>query len=149
MQLCIDEAKKSIADGDYGIASCVVVDDEILFLAPTRVVTSFDPTGHAEILAIRQACEKLKSRYVLNGYLYTTHEPCPMCAAAAIWAKMKGIIYGANLQDALDAAKNTNKQQSWRQIEIPCKDIIEKGTPTLELYPNFMREECIALFNRS
>lgn len=146
MTLCIEEAKRSIQGGDYGIGALVVVDDNILSLESTRLLSSFDPTAHAEVLAIRKAAEKLKSRYILDGYLYTTCEPCPMCAAAAIWAKMKGIVYGANLHDAIKASKRMGQGKSWRQIAVPSKEIIEKGVPLLELYSDFMREECLQLF---
>ncbi len=71
---------------------------------------------------------------LIDCYLYTTYEPCPMCSSAAIWAKMKGIIYGASREDRTDA-------YPWRVL-IPAEEVIKQGTPILELYPEFMREEC-------
>ena len=80
------------------------------------------------------ATKKLKSHKLENCYLYSTFEPCPMCTSACIWAKMKGIIYGANISDA--------NEKYPQRIKIKCSSIIKKGTPKLELYKNFMRKEC-------
>ena len=69
-----------------------------------------------------------------------------MCASAAIWAKMKGVVYGATIKDARDYATNTF---SWRQIDIKCSAILKAGVPKVELVEEFMRQECQKLFNLS
>ncbi|MPM98901.1 tRNA-specific adenosine deaminase [bioreactor metagenome] len=76
----------------------------------------------------------MKSKRLDDCYLYTTFEPCPMCTSAVIWAKMKGIVFGANMND--------ETEQCPQRIKIRCFNIIKKGTPKLELYSNFMRKEC-------
>ena len=75
--------------------------------------------------------------------------PCPMCASAAIWAKISSIIFSVSRDDMIsemEKRKNQNSSFSWRQIEIPCSYILEKGTPKIQLYSNFMREEGLKLF---
>jgi guanine deaminase len=68
-----------------------------------RVTSTNDPTAHAEVTAIREACARLGT-FVLAGYtLYTSCEPCPMCLAAAYWARVDGIVYGASREDAAAA----------------------------------------------
>ena len=73
---------------------------------------------------------KRKDRYLKGCYLVTTLEPCPMCTSVAIWAKMKGIIFGASQNDAIEYS-NTHPESklSWRQITVPASYIIEHGTP--------------------
>ncbi|MBO0782883.1 MAG: hypothetical protein J2P37_29060 [Ktedonobacteraceae bacterium] len=89
----------------------------------------------------------MKSRYLQDGYLYTTCEPCPMCAAAAVFAKMAGIIYGVSQPDAIHhASLRKENSQSWRQLAVRTAYILERGTPKLELYPDVLREECLSLF---
>ncbi|MBI2047044.1 nucleoside deaminase, partial [Candidatus Pacearchaeota archaeon] len=66
--------------------------------------------------------------------LYTTFEPCPMCASACVWARIEGIVYGASMDD-----KNEKYAQ---RILIHCEDILKHGTPELKLHKDFMREEC-------
>ena len=69
-----------------------------------------------------------------------------MCTAAAVWAKMKGIVFGVPYSDAI---RKGNENFSWRQITISCKDVLEKGNPKLELVEGFLRDECIKLFDLS
>ena len=105
-----------------------------------------DPTSHAEVVAIRNACEKLSQPYLEGCILYSTHEPCPMCASAAVWAKMKGIVFGARKADFKGRSKGNF---AWRTIDIPCSKVLEKGEPKLELVEAFMKDECIKLFDLS
>jgi len=147
MEEAIKEAKKAVKSGEYAIGAVVVKDDKIISRAFTSSRIERDPVLHAEILAIQRAARKLNSQYLEVCVLYTTHEPCPMCASAAVWAKMKGIVFGAYYSDAIKfVKKNSPDNFSWRQIEISCKDVLEKGEPKLELVEGFMNEECKKLF---
>src|SRR3989344_4838196 len=143
MQKAILAAKKSAKNGDYALGALVVKNNKVIATGTTKLKHENDPTVHAEIVAIRGACKKLDSRFLENCVLYTTHEPCPMCASTAIWAKMKGIVFGAFIEDAKNKA---SENFSWRQINISCKSILAKGTPKLELVEGFLRDECIELF---
>jgi len=146
MQKAIEIAKESAKKGDYALGAVIVKDDKIIAIGTTNLKHENDPTVHAEIVAIRNACKKLNSKYLEDCILYTTHEPCPMCASAAIWAKMKGIVFGALVEDA---KQKQGKNFSWRQIDISCKEVLAKGIPKLELVEGFLREECLKLFELS
>ncbi|MFH1055648.1 MAG: nucleoside deaminase [Candidatus Altiarchaeota archaeon] len=146
MQKAIELAKESAKNGDYALGAVIVKDDEIIATGTTHLKHENDPTVHAEIVSIRNACKNLNSKYLEGCILYSTHEPCPMCASAAIWAKMKGIVFGAFIEDA---KQRQRKNFSWRQIGIPCKDVLKKGTPKLELVEGFLRNECLKLFDLS
>jgi len=148
MSVAIELARQSAAEGDYALAAVIVRNDKIVGTGKTRLKHENDPTVHAEIVAIRDACQASGSRFLNDFVLYTTHEPCPMCAAAAIWARMRGIVFGATLQDALDRQSLSSKF-TWRQINIPCEYILNGGEPKLELISGFMREECNQLFELS
>ena len=137
MERAINLAKSRYKEGGHAVAAIVVNDKGIVAEAFTTIQRDLDPTAHAEINAIREAAKILNSRSLEGCYLYTTYEPCPMCTSAAIWAKMQGIVYGANRDDQTKGYS--------RHVYIPAADVIKSGTPKLELYPDFMRKECKAL----
>lgn len=148
MEAAIDEAIKSKNEGDYVVGAVIVKDDKIIVKAINRIKLDTDPTQHAEIVAICKASQLLGTRHLEGCVLYTTHEPCPMCASAAIWGKMQGIVYGAKLNDMIDyGTQKGNDDWSWRTINIKASKIIEKGDPKLFLVEEFMREECKNLFH--
>jgi len=150
MQKAIEIAENSAEEGDYAIGAVIVKDNEIISTGETLLKKENDPTVHAEIVAIRAACKKLNTRFLNDCILYTTHEPCPMCASASIWAKMKGIVFGATIEDAFEYAKSKSSEKfTWRQINIKCKEVLSKGEPKLELIEKFMREDCKKLFKLS
>lgn len=94
--------KASIVDKTGGVFGAVIVKDgKIIAEGYNQVVKHNDPTWHAEIQAIREAGKKLGSPHLEGCSLYTSAECCPMCLAAAYWAHIKVIYYGATTQDAL------------------------------------------------
>lgn len=148
MELAIQEALRSKEAGDYAIGAVIVRGDEVIIQAGNRVKLDQDPTHHAEIIAIRQAAKNLGTRHLEGCVLYTTHEPCPMCASTAIFAKMAGIVAGAKIEDMAGfRSNNGNDDWSWRTIDIPASLVLSKGVPTLFLIEEFMREECKKLFH--
>lgn len=149
MDAAITEAKSSVTLGQYAIAAVIINEQgEIITSAHTTTHENSDPTCHAEINAIREACVKVSSRYLSKCWLYTTLEPCPMCTSAAIWAKMDGVVYGATKDDAMEFAKNLhNEKFTWRQIDMSSRDIVAKGDPKIELIEKFMQEKCKELFS--
>lgn len=93
-----DENLKTNAGGPFG--ACIVKDGKILGKGSNNVLSNNDPTAHAEIIAIREACQNLNS-YDLSGCeLYSTCYPCPMCLSATIWANIKQVYYGNTKEDA-------------------------------------------------
>lgn len=139
MEGAIKEAVKNKGSDEYLIGAVIVKDGVVIAASPARARAETDPTQHAEIATIRLACKKLGSRYLEGCILYSTHEPCPMCVTAAVWARMTGIVYGVTNQDMREAG--------WRLIGIPTDFILGKGEPKLELVQEFMREECKKLFS--
>lgn len=102
MKLGIEEARTTMNEGKGGPFGAVITDIEgkVITIASNKVLESHDPTAHAEIMAIRKASEILGTHNLENCILYVTGYPCPMCLSAIMWANIKKVYYGTNLEDA-------------------------------------------------
>ena len=101
MKIAIKEALKGVKKGDGGPFGAVVVrKGKIISKAHNEVLKTFDPTAHAEVLAIRQASKKLKNFDLSDCEIYSSCEPCPMCLAAIHWGRIKKVFFGASRSDA-------------------------------------------------
>ncbi len=95
MDEALAEARKAAAGGEVPVGAVLVRDGRILARAGNAPIARHDPTAHAEILAIRQACAALQSERLPDCDLYVTLEPCAMCAAAISFARIRRLYYGA------------------------------------------------------
>ena len=91
---------KTNAGGPFG--ACIVKDGKIIGRGSNQVLTNNDPTAHAEVMAIRDACKNINSYDLSDCELYTSCYPCPMCLSAIIWANIKKVYYGNTKKDAAD-----------------------------------------------
>lgn len=91
-------------DKNYGgpFGACVVKDGKIIGKGMNKVIKNMDPTAHAEIVAIRNACKTLGTHDLTGCEIYTSCYPCPMCLSAIIWANIKKVYYGNTKEDAAD-----------------------------------------------
>ena len=96
MQAALEEAQEAARRGEVPIGAVIVCDNEVLARAGTGTLEMNDPTAHAEMLAIRAACSALSSQRLPDCDLYVTLEPCPMCAAAISFARIRRLYYGAD-----------------------------------------------------
>lgn len=110
--------------------------DDIFVEAANQTSQLHDPTAHAEVMAIRKLGEHLEKTNFSGFTLYTTCEPCPMCASAAIWAKIDTIIYGADIPTI---------SRFMPQISLRAKDISDQSFKNIEIVHGFMEKECIQL----
>jgi len=139
MKLAIDEARKTMNENKGGPFGAAITDKDgnVISVASNLVLESHDPTAHAEIMAIRIASEKLGTHDLSECTLYATGYPCPMCLSAIIWANIKKVYYGTNLDEA--------KRISFRDDFI--YDYLNgENSEVLELN-NICHNECIELFN--
>ena len=105
----MDEASGSVRNNLGGPFGAVVVKDgKVIGKGGNRVSSSNDPTAHAEIVAIRDACSVIGSFDLSGCILYTTCEPCPMCLSAIYWANIAKVFYGATRYDAADIGFKDN-----------------------------------------
>ena len=86
------------AGGPFG--ACVVKDGQIIGKGSNHVLSEKDPTAHAEIMAIREACKNINSHDLSGCELYTTCYPCPMCLSAIIWSNIRKVYFGNTTDDA-------------------------------------------------
>lgn len=100
LQAVVDRATANVADGGGPFAALVVRDDQVLAEGVNRVSRDLDPTAHAEVVAIRAACRALGTHVLTGTVLVSSCEPCPMCLAASLWARVDGVIYAADRDDA-------------------------------------------------
>jgi len=101
---------------------------------------NLDPTAHAEVHVIRAACRKIKSMSLQGYTLYSTCEPCPMCMAAILWARLDRVIYGATISDA---------SKYCFQIYTSAKQLVKKSDLVCEVVGPVERARCVELFEAS
>ena len=96
MAEALKEAEKSANFDEVPVGAVIVKDGKIIARGHNLRERSNDPTAHAEIMAIRKACKKLKSWRLEGCTIYVTIEPCSMCAGTILWTRMQRVVYGAN-----------------------------------------------------
>ncbi len=150
MLRCIDLAHKSAKSGNYALGSLIFLNGNVIYETGSDLASGNDPTAHPELVCIQKSAARLGNRYIEGGILVSTLEPCPMCAAGAIWAKMSGVIFGASQEDALNwSARHQNSKHSWRQIKLSCQNVVSLSSPPIWVMPEVMRDECCGLFDVS
>jgi len=128
----------SVSGGPFG--ALIVKDGEIISARTNSVTPDKDPTAHAEVNAIRDACRKLDTFDLSGCTLYTSCEPCPMCLSAAYWAKVDKIYFAAGRDDAADAGFSDSFiydefSKSMEDRTIPIEQIMpEEGKEPFTLW---------------
>ena len=136
--MAIKEAESGIAKNDGGpFGSVIVKDGKVISKGHNHVVSHNDPTCHGEIDAIRKACKKLKTFDLSGCEIYTTGEPCTMCACAILWSNINKVYYGATIED--------NSKIGFRDEKFAQ---IFKMTKPTGMYHQIDREECLKLFEK-
>lgn len=137
MDQAIALALENIHNGGGPFAALVVRDGSVIATGANRVTATNDPTAHAEIVAIREACRKLGTFQLDNCEIYTTCEPCPMCLGAIYWARPERIFFAATASDA--AAAGFDDAFIYDEIQTPPN---ERRIPMTEMG----RSEALAIF---
>ncbi len=129
MRRAIALADASVATLEGGPFGAVIVrDGRIVGEGANRVTTDHDPTAHAEIVAIRDACRTLSTFSLEGCVIYTSCEPCPMCLAAIYWARLARIVYGNTREDA--ARIGFDDDLIYREVALT---MAERSTPARRL----------------
>ena len=138
MARAIQLAVENVRSGQGGPFGAIVAKDgAIISEGANRVTLTNDPTAHAEVLAIREACRKLGLFELEGCELYTSCEPCPMCLGAIYWARLTRVYFGSQTADASQAGFDDSF--IYREIVQPHA---ERGIPLVQM----MREEALAAF---
>ena len=138
MQKAIELSIRNVRSGRGGpFAAVVVKNGKIIAQGTNRVTSTNDPTAHAEIVAIREACRALGHFQLQGCEIYTTCEPCPMCLGAIYWARPVKVFFASNGTDA--AAYGFDDALIVEQFRLP---VSERRIPMVQL----MREEALEAF---
>ena len=113
----IELAADNVARGGGPFAALVVKDGIVIATGANQVTRNNDPTAHAEVVAIREACRVLGDFQLSGCEIYTSCEPCPMCLGAIFWARPAKVYFAATHEDA--AAAGFDDSFIYRQIEVP------------------------------
>ena len=139
MQQAIELATKNVNSGGGGPFGAVIVrDGKVIATGVNLVTSSNDPTAHAEVVAIREAC-KMVGDFQLHGCtVYTSCEPCPMCLSALYWSRCDAVYYGNSAADA--AAIGFDDAFLYHQLKLPIQ---ERSLPMQRMMP----DQAIESFN--
>ena len=132
-----EEGMNSNEGGPFG--AVVVKDDKIIAEGNNAVTSTNDPTAHAEVVAIRNACKELNSFQLDDCIIYTSCEPCPMCLGAIYWARPKKVFYACDKKDAAEI--DFDDQFIYTELDQP---IDERSIPFVRL----LKEEGKLVFNK-
>lgn len=121
----------------FGAAIVHTKSGELLYRARNAVMRENDPSAHAELRTVRLACRKIGSPSLAGYTLYTTCEPCPMCMANALWARVDRVVFGATIADA---------NRHCNQIHISADEVSKRSDMPCVVDGEVMRDECYALF---
>jgi len=139
MQQAIALATENVLSGNGGPFGAVIVrDGEVLATGVNLVTVGNDPTAHAEVIAIRNACSHLKTFTLQGCEIYTSCEPCPMCLSAIYWSRMGAIYFGSTAQEAADAG--FDDAFLYDEVKLPHA---QRSIPTT----NLLRDQAISSFN--
>ena len=138
MTEALAEAKK----GDLPFGAVIVKDEQIIIRGYNTTQTDNDVAAHGELNVLREFTKR--NGYALdtlNGYtLYTTCEPCPMCAAACVWAGVSQIVFGASSKQVA--------KLGIKQIDLECKTVVDRSWQNIEVVSGVLAEECLELFRQ-
>jgi tRNA(Arg) A34 adenosine deaminase TadA len=139
MQEAIRLSIEHMRNGDGGPFGAVVVKDgKIIGRGWNQVTSSNDPTAHAEIVAIREACRQLNTFQLVGCELYASCEPCPMCLAAIYWSRISHLFFAGTRQDASEAG--FDDEMMYREVALPPLD---RTLPTTQL----LRDAVLTVFD--
>ncbi len=124
-------ARENVKTGQGGPFGAVIVKNgEIISTGANKVTSTNDPTAHAEVVAIREACKKLNSFQLEDCIIYASCEPCPMCLGAIYWARPKMLVFAAENTDAAKAGFDDSF--IYKEIPLPIE---KRSIPTLNIKP--------------
>ncbi len=139
MRTAIEEAKSSLRKGNHGFGAVIIRNKIIVSQAHDTEETEHDATAHAEMNALRIASKYLGKN--LGGcILLSTHEPCPMCTAAIIWANIHHIAFGYSISEAL--------RQGRKRIDISCEELFHKAKADIRVDKGILNSECSIFYHQ-
>ena len=137
MLLAVEEAKVSLREGNNGFGAVLAKDGQVIAAGHDCEDTQDDPTSHAELNVIR-AASRVLGRKLTGCRMISTHEPCPMCAAAIVWADIPAVVYGYSIEDAFS--------QGRKRMNIGCAEIFARAGACVEIRKGVLKDDCAILY---
>ncbi len=138
MLRAVKQARAGLADGQSPFGAVLVRGGRLVAAGHNEVVKACDPTAHAEVVAIRRGAAALGGIDLRGCVMYTTCEPCPMCAAAIHWAKLDEVYFGATIAHAAAAG--------FSELRLPAGELYARGRSPVRATGGILAEQCAALF---
>lgn len=139
MRIAIEEARRSKAEGNKGYGAVIVLGGTIIARSHDTAASEGDPSLHAEVNAIREACRVIGDTNLCGAVLFSSCEPCPMCSSLAAWANVTSIVFGASIEETAAQGK--------ARITIPAVEVVSRSPALIEVIGGVLREECLALYS--
>ncbi|MCF7917992.1 nucleoside deaminase [Candidatus Gracilibacteria bacterium] len=147
IQRAIEISRQKMNEGAGGPFGCVIVKDNAIIAEGWNQVTSTnDPSAHAEVSAIREACKKLNSFQLTGCTIYTSCYPCPMCLGAIYWARPESVYFANTAQDAAkigfdDAFIYEELQKPFEKFSIPFHQVVAFHKDGLKVFKEWEQKE--------
>lgn len=141
MAVALEEAKQSLREGNKGFGAVLVKDGVLLERTHDTEVTDSDPTAHAEIKLVRSAAIRNSKKGIEGCTVVSTHEPCPMCAGALVWAKVSEIVYGTSIEQS--------KRLGRTMVDVNCEEIVSKAPWKTKVTGGVLAARCSRLYDSS
>ncbi len=138
MRVAVQEAQLAKSEGNKEYGAVVVFENQIMGQAHNTAITERDPSLHAEVNAIRQAVKARNDPDLCGAILFSTCEPCPMCASLAAWANVTTIVYGVSVEEIA--------QWGHTRVPISASEIIARFPCSIEVIGNVLHDECRKLY---
>ncbi len=135
----IQLATKSLEQGGGPFGAVIVKDGQIIGRGHNRVTIDFDPTAHAEVMAIREACKTINDFSLKGATLYTSCEPCPMCLTATYWARIDRIVYGNDRASAASIGFDDSYFYDQVNKKIEERDVLMEQILAEEAFSSFKK----------
>ncbi|MFP4144220.1 MAG: nucleoside deaminase [Phycisphaeraceae bacterium] len=138
MRLALGACRAGLDAGQTPFGACIVKDGAVLAVSHNQVWAGTDPSAHAEVVAVREACARTGDVHLEGATIYATTEPCPMCFACIHWARIGRIVFAARVSDAADFGFN--------ELPITNSQMKKLGRARVELTPDLLRENALELY---
>lgn len=139
MQIAIAKCRDGLALGQSPFGCAIALGDRVVAVAHNTVAQTIDITAHAEVNALREACQHEGQIFLEGALVATTCEPCPMCMAALHWARVDTVYFGASIEDAAQAGFN--------ELSLPAAELLRLGGSPVRLQGGVERDACRQLFD--
>lgn len=137
MLLAVEEAKTSLREGNNGFGAVLAKNGQVIAIGHDCEDSEGDPTSHAELNVIR-AASRILGKKLTDCRMVSTHEPCPMCAAAIVWSGIPAVVYGYSTEDAL--------LQGRKRMDIGCEEIFSRAGARVEIRKGVRKDDCAMLY---